>query len=340
MNPRILVAIVALGIVAAAQAPAANVSPEIAPVLKTHFAFSPSDFADLERGRIVKHALATNAPGEIAVVGAVRVHASVKTFVDRVRDMVRFKRGPEVLQIGTFSHPPTLADLAGLTVGPDDFDPEDCQPHDCTVRLPADAIARIGSGMDGDAARDQARAAEMFKELVVEHVRSYLSGGPGRIGEFDDGGKPIRPADQFLGVLANSPVLRAVAPGMAEHLTDPASHPLPGAEDIVYWSKEKFGFAPFITVTHTSITCPSVALCIIASRDVYSSRYVDASLALTLAADVPSTPGVFDLVYMNRSRANALKGMFGGLKRAIAERRARGGLDDTLKRLRQSLERG
>ena len=29
-----------------------------------------------------------------------------------------------------------------------------------------------------------------------------------------------------------------------------------GAEDFLYWSKEKFGIAPFITVTHVVIACP------------------------------------------------------------------------------------
>jgi hypothetical protein len=334
------VAIVLAATMGLAQVQTPAIEPQVESVLKTFFGFTPSDIGDVERGRIVRRTIPTSTPGEIAVVGALRVHASKKTFVDRVRDMATFKRGPEILQIGVFGNPPSIDDLAGLTVGPEDFDPDDCRVHDCNIRIPADAIERIERAMEGGVARDQARAAALFKALLVEHVRAYLTGGTGRMRQYDDGDKPIRPENQFAGILANAPVLRAVVPGMAEHLSDPASHPLEGAEDIVYWSKEKFGFAPFITVTHAAIVCPSPALCVVASRDVYSSRYIDASLAMTLAADVPSMPGTFDLVYMNRSRASALKGMFGGLRRSIAERRAKGGLEETLKRLRQSLEKG
>ena len=47
----------------------------------------------------------------------------------------------------------------------------------------------------------------------------------------------------------------------------------------------------------------------------------------------------FSLVYDNRSRASALKGGFGGLRRSLAERRARGGLEESLKTIKMQLEK-
>ena len=90
-------------------------------------------------------------------------------------------------------------------------------------------------------------------------------------------------------------------------------------------------------MTHVTIVCRSAATCLMATRDVYSSRYLDASVALAIASD--AGPGAFDLVYDNRSRANALKGRFSGLRRSLTERRARGGLEDSLHKIRASLER-
>jgi hypothetical protein len=318
--------------------PKPDIAPELLRVLTGQFAFTPADLADIQHEKVVRRTLAATAPGEVAVVGALRVHASKAAFVNRVKDIVNFKRGPEVLQIGTFGKPPSAADLAALSVGPDDFDPASCRVHDCDIRIPADAITRIQQAIAGSRGNEQVRGASEFKEVLAAHVRAYLDGGKGRITEYDDGDAPIRPSEQFADILAKSHVLALLAPGMPEHLRDPAAVPLANADDIVYWSKEKFGLAPFITVTHACITCPSAAMCVIAARDVYSSRYFDASLSLTIAADVAQTANTFDLVYANRSRANALKGAFGGLRRAIAERRARSGLEDTLKRLRQSLE--
>jgi hypothetical protein len=43
---------------------------------------------------------------------------------------------------------------------------------------------------------------------------------------------------------------------------------------------------------------------------------------------------------VNQSRVNALKGAFSGLRRSIAERRARAGLEDSLKTTRTRLETG
>jgi len=43
-------------------------------------------------------------------------------------------------------------------------------------------------------------------------------------------------------------------------------------------------------------------------------------------------------VYVNRSRANALKGALSKLRRSIVERRARGSLEENLKNVKRRLE--
>jgi hypothetical protein len=88
-----------------------------------------------------------------------------------------------------------------------------------------------------------------------------------------------------------------------------------------------------------TIVCPSSVLCVVASKDVYSTRYIDASLSLTIASDVPQSADAFDLIYVNRTRAHALTGFMSGLRRTIAERRARNGLDERLNTTRAMLER-
>ena len=95
-----------------AQMPASDILPDVRTVLARDLKFSAAELADLERGKVVKHGIETSAPGEVAVVGAVRVKASKAAFLDRVRDIVRFKRSPNVLQIGRLSNPPSLDDIA------------------------------------------------------------------------------------------------------------------------------------------------------------------------------------------------------------------------------------
>jgi hypothetical protein len=175
--------------------------------------------------------------------------------------------------------------------------------------------------------------------VLVDHVRAYLSGSPNRFTQYDDDKRPIRPVEEFAGILRNSPWVGQLVPGLPAHLTAFPSSRLAGAEDFLYWSKETGGFAPFITVTHVTIVRAADGSQVITSKDVYSSRYFDSSLAVTIASDVVGTPGAFYLVYVNRSRASAMKGAFSGLRRAIVERRAKGSLEDNLKRVKLRLER-
>lgn len=307
-------------------------------VLTTQLRFSAAELADMRRGQIVKHGLPSRASGEVAVVGGVRVRAPKAAFFARVRDIARFKSGPGVLQIGRFGNPPTLDDLAALTVDTDDFDARMCRVGDCSIRLSADAIGRFAREVDVRAPDAQARGAALFKQLLLDEATAYLAGAE-RMTQYDDGPKPIRPHDELESVLSNMPEIDALVPGLSDHLRRFTSGRLPESEDFLYWSKEKFGIAPFITITHVTIVCPTVATCVMTTRDVYSSRYLDASVAMAIAADAAETPDAFDLVYENRSRANALRGRFGGLRRALAERRARGGLEESLKTIKTQLEK-
>jgi hypothetical protein len=326
MIPPRLALVLMLCAVSAAPPQEHPIEPDVLTVLTTLLRFTDGDLAAARRGQVVTHGLPSRGPGEIAVVGAVRINAPKAAFFARVRDIVRFKSGPGVMQIGRFSHPPVLDDLAALTVDRDDFDVRSCRVGDCGIRLPAAAIERIAREIDPKAPDAQARGAALFKQILLDEVTAHLSGVDPRT-QFDDGPKPIRPHDELDGIRANMPEIAALMPADGE------------AEEFLYWSKEKFGLAPFITVTHVAIACRSAATCVMTTRDVYSSRYLDASLALAIATDA-GTPNAFYLVYDNRSRANALKGGFGFLRRSLAERRARGGLEESLETIKMLLEKG
>ena len=313
-------------------APGDDVDPVVRSVLARYWRFSADDLAELQRGKIVKHSVDASAAGEMAVVGAVRVNGSKQTFVDLVRDITTFKHGPDVLAIGRFGNPPTLQDMAGLRIDPDDFNAGTCRVHDCDVRLPESVIERVP--LAGD-------AGAFFKQVILDNVVAYDKGEmEGRLVQYDDGEKPIRPVEEFEGLLNDAPALGALVPSLPDHFRKYPANPIPADDDFLYWSKEKFGIAPFITVTHVTIVCPSARTCVMATRDVYSSRYIDASLSVSVASDTGGPPNGYYLIFANRSRANALKGGFAGLRRALAGRRARASLEDNLRRVKARLESG
>ena len=258
--------------IALAAATASGIAPVIREVLSQDLKFSASELADLERGKIVKRALDKTSPGEIAVAGAVRVNASREKFLNRFRDIAQFKRGPAVLQIGRFSNPPAIGDLDALTVDKNDFDARSCRPRDCGIRLPAATIRRFQQEIDWKAPDADRRAVGLFKQVLLEEVRAYLAGSPNRFVQYDDDKRPVRPVEEFAGILANSPFLGTLVPGLPAHLAASGPNRLPGAEDFLYWSKESGGFAPFITVTHVTIARAADGSDVITSKDVYSSR--------------------------------------------------------------------
>ena len=83
---------IALALWAMAAGPMAEVEPTVLRILSRELKFSADELAALDGGAIVKHALPTPEPGEIAVVGATLVKATKETLIDRVRDIAQFKR--------------------------------------------------------------------------------------------------------------------------------------------------------------------------------------------------------------------------------------------------------
>src|SRR6185437_10107482 len=125
----LLASLLAAAVVAASGTPS-DLQPDLQRLLAGDLKFSAGDISDLQQGKIVKHTLPATAPGEVAAVGAVRVNAPKERFLTAYRDIVRFKRNEDVLQIGRVSNPPELSDLDGLSITKEDFDLRNCRVGD------------------------------------------------------------------------------------------------------------------------------------------------------------------------------------------------------------------
>jgi hypothetical protein len=315
--------------------------PEFDSLLSRDLGFTPAELADLEHGKIVRHMLTPTAPEEIGIAGAVRVRGSRERLIAAYRDIVTFRKSASaspVLAIGRFSDSPKPSDLDSLTTNRDDFDLRGCKIGDCDIRLPSAEITRIGATVDWRRPDADRQASALFKQILLTHVQSYVSGGPGRIVRYDDGRTPILTLRSADDLIKASPFLDALKPGLAAHVQCFWSNPLDGADDFLYWSKEQFGFAPFISVTHVTIATTGPHQTVAVNRDVYSSRYIDAAMSMMVASDAAGDPQSYYLLYVNRSRASALRGPLASLRRAIVERKARNSLESQLRDLKARIE--
>jgi hypothetical protein len=207
-----------------------DIDTAIRGVLTRYLRFTTSELADLQAGKVVRHGLDSTAAGEVGVVGAVRIRAPKAKFLTHVRDIARFKSGPDVLQIGEFSRPPThrrsrRPDRRGERLRRPGVPGWQLRR---TAARGGDSACRAG-GRSG-APDVQQRAAARFKQVLLDDVTAYVIGSPGRFEQYDEGARPIRPLDEFDGVLRSSPALDALVPGLSDHLKNFPSSRLPDAK--------------------------------------------------------------------------------------------------------------
>jgi hypothetical protein len=304
------------GVLLAAAVPAAAEESAVRTFLRRTIGLTDAQVADVEAGRVVTKQLPGADKPEMAAFGAVRVAADKDTYLQRLRDLRRFRQGPSTLQSGTLHTPPVLADFEGLTLEEGDFNAaRQCKPGDCDLKLARSAMERIGRELDWKAPDARARATQLMKQMLVEYVAAYQRGGTPEMGTYVDNAKPLDTPAEFRKVLAASPYLVQYSPELKRCLEEWPQAKVAGTEDLFYWAKDKFGPKPSIAIYHLTVwrdpADPTRAA--VASKQIYASHYFQAGLDLTALIDAPKPPGGFYLVDLYRARIDPPTGMLSGV---------------------------
>lgn len=300
------------------------------------------NLARLEHGETVTSVLRTKEKREIAALGIVRVEASAELFIHGFRDIVDFKKSSSVLQIGKFSNPPRLEDLNGLTLDPCCLDAiKNCETGKCDMQMSGEMMERFRGERNPYAPDYEARANSLFRRILLDYVRTYLQAGNSALIEYHDQEKGVRVAEEYRSLLEHSRFLTDYAPEFHKYLEEFPKASSPNVEDFIYWSKEKYGPKPVLSITHVAIykrTLGNWTEVFVASKQLYASHYFDASLGLTafVEGNERATSGSY-LMYLNRSRIGALQGSFVGLKRSVIGARIRQGMGKNLMMIRRRL---
>jgi hypothetical protein len=325
-----------------ASAPAGTTSADAARAfLGAAFDLSKGELDRLERGQVVSRTLDGSEGREVATFGAVRIAITPAFYIERLADVASLKKADAILQIGTFGHPPTLQDVAGLTLDEADVSSlRDCRTGDCGVQLSADAIARFEREVDWRGPNTAARVERVMRSVLVDYVDGYQRTGAAMV--YADAREPLHLGPEFAALARVETGGWQMFPGLKRHLLEyPAGRE--GMQDLIYWSKEKVGRRGVVSVTHLSISRTageSPAEYAVASKQIYSSHYYDASLGLTVLVPIRASPAPsMYLAYLNRSRVDMFEGMFGSMVRRIVSSRARATVADNLARLQRTLER-
>jgi hypothetical protein len=301
-------------------------------ILTGYAGFSAADLQRLERGEVIARAL-TADHAEVAIAAAAIVRVPVRFYLDSFRAIESFKRTAEVQQIGRFSSPPSAADLRGLTIDQADVDAlRKCRPGGCDVKLDAAGIRLVE--------REKADAGGAYREHLAAYVGRYVHEGNAALIAYQDQGKPGRLADELRLILERSPYLRQHWPLLARAVGEfGGSLPAP-LQQFLYWSKEKAASKPVLSVTHAIILPESERAAVIATKQLYASHYMTASLGVTIleARGSEGAPRTL-VVYINRTRLDVFDGILGRIKRPMVRSRARSGAERMLGILRERLQR-
>jgi hypothetical protein len=327
------------GVVPAQPQAAATIEPHR--FLRTIAGFSADQINGLDRGEPLARVLDTDKR-EIAVVGAIRVKAPRERLIERYRDVSSLRNSTVVLEVGTFSKPPRAEDLRGLNF--EDYDLEtirDCRPGACGVRLPAESMTRFNRDVDWTAPDWKQRAGSLWRQILAQYATEYLQ--TGALAEYRNKETPLSVAQEFDVLIGESQYFTGIAPEFFASVQGFPRARLPGAEDILYWSKDNMGARPVTSITHLMLYAPQPDAspvrrpALIATKQIFATHYFDAALGLTIAFDDGASG--FYMLSVNRARTRSLTSLVRGFVRSMVQRRSREAMENILRSTKTALER-
>ena len=315
--------------------------PDALSFLGFWFEVDQHDRETLQQRGVVVRALPAG-PRQIGVIAVTPLSIAPDTFVDRVRAAGGVKHAD--LVSGRFSDPPTLADLAPISL--DDGDIHRlrrlCRPGDCRLNLADHEIAAVQRALAATGPSAAVEAQDAFRRVVLDRTVRYLTGGLKAVPEYHDRRHAVHPAAIFSEILQQSHYLKTHLPQVTAYLAGYPSAEPAGAESFLRWSKTMINGKAVVMVSHVSIFRPTAAsgtpAVVVAGKQVYASRYMNGELTLTMLFAAGGGTHAY-LVHVSRAELDELSGALGGLKRTLILGRIKDEATEGLARWRDRLER-
>jgi hypothetical protein len=328
--------IASVTLVAAIAQPAATLTAEA--ILGERLGVPAADVARFAAGEIVVVNIAATAGNEIAAAGAVRGPGDLRRLLAWLHDIESFMRAAGTQNVGAFKEPASAADLARVPLDDVDFsDLASCRPGRCDVRMPAPYLNRFQKEVDFKAPDARAQAAALTRELVADYVTAYQKGGDAAVGALHNPQAPAESSDAFRDMLRRSTKVWDLAYPFVSYLeTYPASPP----EKITsrfYWTRDKVGLKPALTLHHVAIEELPGGRVLVADKQFYASRQIDAALVVALGIPTADTKR-YDLIVSVKARADGVSGVAGRMLRGRIEKEMTDGLRNYLTWIRDSMK--
>ncbi len=301
---------------------------------------TPAQQTQLASGQPVTKLLDSDPAKEVSVFGAVWVNASMSRYVDAMRDIEQFEKGPNFRVTKKISNPPRPEDFVQLTVPDEDVrDLKTCKVGACELKLNQETIERVRKEVNWSKPTARADVEKLARSIALEYVKGYLEGGNTRLAVYRDGDRPTFVSDEIASMIDRMPELTEFLPDLKHYLLDFPKTTLANGESFVYWQEASFGLKPTIRMNHVVITQQPTHVAV-ASKMLYASHYFWTALELRVLVPDPARGKGFWFVSVNRSRSDGLTGFVGRMIRGKVRGEAEQGMTAVLRATKVMLEGG
>jgi len=268
------------------------------------------DVRALKAGEVVAMEIPSSPRNELSLFGAVRVDASLQSYLAEDRNPLFFEEGM-VQAWGQFRDPPTEDDLKDLTWPAEDMEAlPRCLPGNCKIKLPPGYLDQMQSFID-DRILFADRANALLRQTLIDYLKSYRRHGNKALMEYEDTQGPVSIAAEFQGILENFSPLNFYTSDLQNHLKDYPNNRPSNTQSRFIWAKVLLGGKakrPIIFLYHlVTYAMPGGNNTAVALKQLYASHYFDAALGLTMLVGDPEGGSRFYLLHFDRGRIDVLR---------------------------------
>lgn len=305
-------------------------------ILSSEAGLTSSELSSLDNGEIVAKSLPTADKQELSTVGIVRISDLPAVAMPVFREALSQKGDDSMKAGGRFGSPPIIDDLQTLKLEDDEFGQlVKCSVGNCDMNMSAETIRKFQE-IDWNAADHRERATRAFGEMLLGYVLAYTARGNAALGRYDNRRKTVDLAASHRLLLANSLFVKDISPEFFDYLKNFPNANVSNVESSMHWAVVDFGLKPSVTLSHSAAHVKQIGTenqLIVASKQFYSSRYLDSSLTLWFLLRVSAGNSVDTyLILADRSRSDALEGPLGGFSRSVVQK-------ESLERIKGVLEK-
>lgn len=172
-------------VISAANCLAITSDKEMKDYLVKNSIFSKDDISKLESGEMIARLLPNDDKRGVEVCGIISVNASPDTGLKAFYDTMSRENKASILALGKFSESPSIEDLQSLTLDKHEIEGiKQCRVGNCGMRFSAEMIERFQKEIDWNSADYSQQVNSLFKEMILDYVKSYLLKGDSALIEY------------------------------------------------------------------------------------------------------------------------------------------------------------